>query len=179
MKKKESNSKGKLKNEKNKIEEVGSFDIDIFKIIYVLLGVICIFCIFYLVTLFVLNKDTEKTTETKEVEISLDETIVGRSLSMPEEKYYVLYYDTSNEEVVEKYSSIITNYIYSTDESKTKLYTVDMSDGLNKSYSKDESNSSPEKAADIAINGTTLMLVEKGKVVDYIEDQKRIEELLK
>ena len=178
MKKKVNNSKAKVNNEKNKIENVGSFDTDIFKIIYVVLGVICVFCIFYLVTILVLNKDTEKPNEDKEVIISLDETIVGRSLNMPEEKYYVLYYDNSNEEVNEKYSSKITNYIYSTDESKVKLYTVDMSNALNKTYVAEESNTKPEKASDIAIKGTTLMIVEKGKVIDYIEDESRIEDLL-
>ena len=66
-------------------------------------------------------------------------------------------------------SSKITNYIYSTDESKVKLYTVDMSNALNKTYVAEESNTKPEKASDIAIKGTTLMIVEKGKVIDYID----------
>ena len=178
MKKKTNKSKRKVE-EKNKIENVGSFDTDIFKIIYVVLGVICVFCIFYLVTVFVLNKDDNTTKTDEEVEISLDTTIVGRSLSMPEDKYYVLYYDAKDETVSEEYSSTITNYIYSTSEDHVKLYTVDMSDALNKKYVSDESKPMPEKVSDIAIKGTTLMVIEKGKVVEYTEDKTRIEELLK
>lgn len=178
MKKKTNKTKRKVE-EKNKIENVGSFDTDIFKVIYIVLGVICIFCIFYLITVFVLNKDENTTKTDEEVEISLDTTIVGRSFSMPEDKYYVLYYDAKDEAVSEEYSSTITNYIYSTSEDHVKLYTVDMSDALNKKYVSEESKSMPEKVSDIAIKGTTLMVIEKGKVVEYTEDKTRIEELLK
>ena len=178
MKKKTNKSKRKVE-EKNKIENVGSFDTDISKVIYIILGVICVFCVFYLLTLFVLNKDDNTTKTDEEVEISLDTTIVGRSLSMPEDKYYVLYYDAKDETVSEEYSSTIINYIYSTSEDHVKLYTVDMSDALNKKYVSDESKPMPEKVSDIAIKGTTLMVIEKGKVVEYTEDKTRIEELLK
>ena len=178
MKKKTNKSKRKVE-EKNKIENVGSFDTDISKVIYIILGVICVFCVFYLLTLFVLNKDDNTTKTDEEVEISLDTTIVGRSLSMPEDKYYVLYYDAKDETVSEEYSSTITNYIYSTSEDHVKLYTVDMSDALNKKYVSDEYKPMPEKVSDIAIKGTTLMVIEKGKVVEYTEDKTRIEELLK
>ena len=178
MKKKTNKSKRKVE-EKNKIENVGSFDTDISKVIYIILGVICVFCVFYLLTLFVLNKDDNTTKTDEEVEISLDSTIVGRSISMPEDKYYVLYYDAKDETVSEEYSSTITNYIYSTSEDHVKLYTVDMSDALNKKYVSDESKPMPEKVSDIAIKGTTLMVIEKGKVVEYTEDKTRIEELLK
>ena len=86
MKKKTNKSKRKVE-EKNKIENVGSFDTDIFKVIYIVLGVICVFCLFYLITVFVLNKDDNTTKTDKDVEISLDTTIVGRSFSMPENKF--------------------------------------------------------------------------------------------
>lgn len=178
MKKKTNKTKRKVE-EKNKIENVGSFDTDIFKVIYIVLGVICVFCLFYLITVFVLNKDDNTTKTDKDVEISLDTTIVGRSFSMPENKYYVLYYDAKDETVVEEYSSTITNYIYSTSEDHVKLYTVDMSDALNKKYVSEESKPMPEKVSDIAIKGTTLMVIEKGKVIEYTEDKTRIEELLK
>lgn len=178
MKKKTNNKKRKVE-EKNKIENVGSFDTDIFKVIYIVLGVICVFCIFYLITVLVLNKEDNTTKTDEEVEISLDTTIVGRSFSMPEDKYYVLYYDAKDEDVVEEYSATINNYIYSTSEDHVKLYTVDMSDALNKKYVSEESKPMPEKVSDIAIKGTTLMVIENGKVVEYTEEKTRIEELLK
>ena len=42
-----------------------------------------------------------------------------------------------------------------------------MDDGLNKQYVAEESKPMPEKTTDIAIKGTTLMVIENGKVVDY------------
>ena len=179
MKKKVNRTKNNVNKEKNKIDNVGSFDTDISKVIYIIIGVVCVFCVFYLITLFVLDKDTETPKSDEEISISLDSTIVGRSLSMPEKYYYVLYYDAKDEEVNENYSSIISNYIYSTAEDKVKLYTVDMSEGLNKQYVAEESKPMPEKSTDIAIKGTTLMVIENGKVVYYIEDENRIKELLK
>ena len=69
MKKKVNNSKAKLAKEKNKIEEVGSFDTDVSKIIYIIVGVAVVFGLFYLITLLVLNKDTKTTKTDEEVQI--------------------------------------------------------------------------------------------------------------
>ena len=179
MKKNVNKRKKNIKDNNKKIEEVGSFDVDFYKVIYVILAVICIFCVFYVVTVFVVVKDTKEIEKNKDVPISLDSTIVGRSLSMPEEKYYVLYYETKDEEVMEKYGSIVATYLANSSSDKTKLYTVDMSDALNKKYAAKESNTKPNNESEIAIKGTTLMIIENGNVVDYIEDQTRIEELLK
>ena len=170
--------KKNIKDDKKKIEEVGSFNVDLIHIVYVILGVISIFCIFYLITFFVVVKEVDNT-KYDDVSISVDNILAGRSLSMSEEKYYVLYYETKDEETNEKYSSIVSSYIYSTSEDKVKLYTVDMSDAFNKKYVSEESNTKPTKESDIAIKGTTLVIVENGEVVDYIEDANRIEELLK
>ena len=172
-------SKKNIKVDNKKIENGGSFDVDFFKVLYLVLGVICVFCTFYVITVFVVVKDVKEAEKNTNVAISTDNIIVGRSLSMPEDKYYVLYYDAKDETVSEEYSSTITNYIYSTSEDHVKLYTVDMSDALNKKYVSDESKPMPEKVSDIAIKGTTLMVIEKGKVVEYTEDKTRIEELLK
>jgi hypothetical protein len=172
-------SKKNIKVDNKKIENVGSFDVDFFKVLYLVLGVICVFCTFYIITVFVVVKDTKEAEKNKDVAISLDSTIVGRSMSMPEEKYYVLYYETKNEEVAEKYTSIVGTYQVNASDDKIKLYTVDMSDALNKKYAAEESNTKPNDESDIAIKGTTLIVIENGEVVDYIEDQDRIEALLK
>lgn len=179
MSKKTNKSKKNIKVDNKKIEAVGNFDVDFFKVIYLVLAVICFFCIFYVITVFVVVKDVKDAEKNKDVAISLDSTIVGRSLSMPEEKYYVLYYETKNEEVAEKYDPIVGTYQVNVSDDKVKLYTVDMSDAFNKKYAAEESNTKPSNESEIAIKGTTLIVVEKGEVVDYIEDQDRIETLLK
>ena len=171
-------SKKNIKVDNKKIENVGSFDVDFFKVLYLVLGVICVFCTFYVITVFVVVKDVKEAEKNTNVAISTDNIIVGRSLSMPEEKYYVLFYETKNEDVAENYSSLVSTYQYSTNEEKIKLYTVDMSDAFNKKFAAEESNTKPTIESEIAIKGTTLMVVENGEVVDYIEDQDRIKSLL-
>lgn len=170
-------AKGKntKKNKKNisKIEEVGSFDTDIWSKLFIVLGVIAFFLAFYLLTLYITNKnsdDTDDSVENSEVSISTDTTIVGRALSMPEDEYLVVFYDNSDEEVASTYSSLVGGYT-----GGLKVYTVDMSKGFNKPYvTTDESNKSPEVESDFLINGPTLIKVTDNKVSEYIEGQDGI-----
>ena len=53
-----------------------------------------------------------------------------------------------------------------------------MSNGLNKSYSGEESNKNPTKASDIVINGPTLIKFSGNEVVDYIEGVDNIKSYL-
>ena len=53
-----------------------------------------------------------------------------------------------------------------------------MSEGLNKKYTGEESNSNPKKASDIVINGPTLIKVKNGKVIEYIEGTESISDYL-
>ena len=50
-----------------------------------------------------------------------------------------------------------------------KLYSVDMSEGFNKKYVSENSNTSPENASELAIDGPTLIKIVDGSCVDYIE----------
>ena len=72
MKKKVNRTKNNVNKEKNKIDNVGSFDTDISKVIYIIIGVVFVFCVFYLITLFVFDKDTEISKSDEEIFISLD-----------------------------------------------------------------------------------------------------------
>lgn len=176
------NNKKKNRNEDlKKIEEVGSLDTNIWHKIFTVLGIICFFCLFYLLTLYITNKNSDKSevndNNPSEVSISSENIIIGRSLSMGDGDYFVIYYDSSNEEVESIYSEVVSNY--RSKEDALKLYYVDMSSAFNKSYATTEaSNRAPEDISSFKINGPTLMKVSQGKVVEYYEGETEIKDVL-
>lgn len=180
-KKKGKKSNVKNKKESKKIETVGGNDTDLWPKVFSVLGVVCFFCIFYLLTLYITNKNNgtyDSLNDTpEEVQISYDETIVGRALSMNEEEYLVLFYDISNEDISETYDSIISTYNEKDDH--LKLYKVDMSKAFNKPYvTEDEANRSPETNNDFAIHGPTLIYVSNWHVAEYFDQESEIQEYL-
>lgn len=177
-------AKGKRKSnqrksrESKKIESINNYDTDIWTKIFVAMGVICFLFAFYLLTLYITNKNTNKKKEDKEeVTISTDNIIVGRSLSMSDEDYYVIFYDKGDEEISNTYNEVVSHQKYSGD--GKKIYTVDMSSGFNKKYlTTEESNKMPATASEFKINGPTLILVSNHSVSDYIEGEESIKDYL-
>lgn len=169
------------KNENiNKIESVNGFDGDVFHIIRVVAIILIVFCLFYgLTVLITKNGDTKttKNTTAKDNSISYTDIMLGRSFSMPEEEYLVLYYDKSNSDLISAFSSAVSNY--RGEENSYTLYTVDMSNEFNKKYESSESNRLPKDAQELAISGPTLIHFSKGIVVDYLEGKEAILEFIK
>lgn len=184
--KKTNNTKKKVvKNEKEKIENVNeSFGVDIWNKLIVVCIIIIFLCLFYLLTVHITNKhssdsddssnqttskstSSQKTSKDDSTAISYDETIVGRSFSVDSGEYIIVYYDMSDEDIKSQFSSLVSGY--KSKEDHLNIYSVNMGDGLNKPYAKDESNSNPSKASEIAINGPTLIKFSDGSVEDYVE----------
>lgn len=173
--------KTNVKSEKEKINNIKSgFDTNITHYIFVISGVVIFICLFYFLTLYITskNKDESETDNTAEVSdvFSYSDIMVGRSFSISEGDYFVIYYDKSDEDISSDCSGIVSSY--SATEDSLDLYTVDMSNGLNKSYSGEESNKNPTKASDIVINGPTLIKFSGNEVVDYIEGVDNIKSYL-
>lgn len=174
-------AKKKNKKELEKIEKIGSFNDDIINKIYVVLGVIIFLSLFSLLTLYITKKNSE-TDESKqeptEAVIDYKEIMLGRSLSMSDNDYLVIYYDKTDEEISSTYYSLVSDYEATNEH--LDLYTVDMGNSFNKSYAvTGESNKNPASASDMAINGPTLVKVSAGKVVEYIEGEEAISDYLK
>ena len=152
--------KTKRREESKKIEEVVSTDSSLTDKLFIAGAVLLFILAFYGLTLYITGKNSEDTKEEKkEVEISREEIIVGRSLSMSKDDYYVVYYDDTNSTT---YNEIVKNYTKS-----ISIYKVNMSNGFNKKYSTDgESNKTPSKVSEFKINGPTLIKVSKNKVVE-------------
>jgi hypothetical protein len=164
--------KTKRREESKRIEEVVSNDTNLVDKLFIAGGVLLFILAFYGLTLYITGKNSDEVKEEKkEVEISREEIIVGRSLSMSKDDYYVLYYDDTNsttyDEMIKKYTKSIS------------LYKVNMSNGFNKKYVTDgESNKSPSKVSEFKINGPTLIKVSKNKVIEYVEGEEAIRTIL-
>lgn len=167
---KKRNVKNKKKEELKKVveEEEQSFNIHnkLFTVLYILL----FFLAFYLLAFYITNKHNEKTEDDNsntEVSVSHEEILLGSSLSMKDGEYFVIYYDSKDEENAADLNDLVSNYRAGHD---TTLYYVDMSNAFNKSHITDgETNHNPEKEADIMINGPTVIKVNDKRVAEYIE----------
>ena len=160
-------NRSKRRKESKRIEEVISDESSLMDKFYIVGGVVLFILCFYILTVYITNKNnTDGSDSVKTVEISKDEIILGRSLSMGKDDYYVAYYESNNETMKE----IVSHYI-----GITKIYKVDMSSAFNKKYATDsESNKNPTKVSEFKINGPTLIKVSKNKVVEYIEGEEAI-----
>ena len=179
-----SNKRRKEKiEEQREYEEQIKFTTNIGNKVIIALSVLCILGLFFLLAVYITNKHSDdndsNNKEATEVEenttgnsISYDEIILGRSLSMSDDSYLVVFYDTTNEEINTTYSEIINNY--KAKESHLPIYYVDMGNSFNKSHVKDEANYNPNDESELAITGPTLIKVESSKVVDYIEGEEEI-----
>lgn len=185
-----------LKNERKKIDSIGMVDSDFFGKIIMVCIVICVFCAFYFLTVFI-SKDnsnssynsnnsssnssnssstSSSSSSSSNASISYDNIIIGRSFSMDEAAYLVLYYGGSDSDLSSTVGTLVSTY--KNKDSHLPIYKVDMSDGLNKNYTSEESNTNPSSVEDLHINGITLIKFVDNKVDEYIEGQDSISDYL-
>ena len=170
-------STSKKIEESKKIETMTSFDVDVMRIVRVVSIIVVVFCLFYFLTVFITRRDESTSNEERETEISFTNIMSGRSFSMPEEDYLVLFYEFENEDLVSSFSTAVTGY-RSSEATHYPVYYANMSDAINKKYVSEVSNTTPADAADLLINGPTLIHFHEGKVSEYIEGESSIIEYL-
>lgn len=170
------------KKNKIKFDNSISYDSDYKKIIITTVVVLVFLGAFYFITVAILNKDDSSSkdttkTDATEVEVQSSEILVGTSFSVKDSEYLVAYYDTTDEDINSNMQNAVSTYRNASKE--IYLYTVDMSNGLNKPYVSDSSNSTASSASELAINGPTLIKFSDNKIVDYIEGVYEIADYLK
>ena len=175
------NSKNNKKEKNiNKIEHETTMDSSIKNKIFIVIGILVFLLAFYLLTLYITNKNNPKKddTDTKEkITFSYDEILLGRSLSMQDDEYLVLFYDKSDEKQSEIYDQLYNDY--KNKEDHLSIYYVDMSSGLNKRFSTtEESNKAPLDVSEFKINGPTLIRVNNHAVLDYYEGEESIKSII-
>lgn len=140
-----------LKEEQEKKENYSKRQvINLLKILISILLVVLAVC---MIVKFA-NGDFKKE---KEENVDYTNIVAGQTFTRSEDEYYVLFYD--NDEILDKIKSSITETIYK----------VDLNSSLNKNIISEEGNSKAEDAESLKINGTTIIKIEDGKNVSYIE----------
>ena len=141
-------------------------------IIIIVVAVVLLVGMYFLTTV-ILNKDSDDNSKITENAIQYDEILAGESFNQSEDEYYVIYYDSSNEYSV--ISSLISSY--QLNNSDTKLYSVDLADGMNKKYVTD-GNIVTDNASSLRVKDTTLLKFNNGEVSEVITDTNEITSFL-
>ena len=146
------------------------FNIQFKNIIIVTVIVLVSLGLFYLLTVALLGKKPKVNTSggNNSTEIQTQEILLGSSFDVSSDKYIVLYYDSTDEDIASDIKSLVSSY-RSKDESLS-LYTVDLSDALNKPFvSSEESNPDASNASELKVKNPTLIVFENGKINEYVE----------
>ena len=141
-------------------------------IIIIVVAVVLLVGMYFLTTV-ILNKDSDDNSKITENAIQYDEILAGESFNQSEDEYYVIYYDSSNEYSV--ISSLISSYQLNS--SDTKLYSVDLADGMNKKYVTD-GNVVTDNASSLRVKDNTLLKFNNGEVSEVITDTNEITSFL-
>ena len=141
-------------------------------IIIIVVAVVLLVGMYFLTTV-ILNKDSDDNSKITENAIQYDEILAGESFNQSEDEYYVIYYDSSNEYSV--ISSLISSYQLNS--SDTKLYSVDLADGMNKKYVTN-GNIVTDNASSLRVKDTTLLKFNNGEVSEVITDTNEITNFL-
>lgn len=126
----------------------------------------------YFLTTLILSKDTEEEKVTENA-IQYDEILAGESFNQGDGEYYVIYYDSSDQ--YSTISSLISSY--QLNNSDTKLYSVDLSNGMNKKYVTD-GDIVTDDASSLRVKANTLLKFEDGEVTETITDTNKITSFL-
>ncbi len=173
---------GKKKNTVNKVNYNTTEQEEIKKFMVVIVVVLACCGVIYLLTRAFVTKDLfstpeEKTEEVKEGAVNYDVAIMGQILNRPYDEYYVAIYNSSEGDYVSDMATLLYNY--SVKEGHLHMYTVDLSNSLNKEYyDKENVNTEAKSVSEMKVGDITLLKVRKGKINKYIVDYDKMKKEL-
>ena len=145
-------------------------------LIIVIIGVVGI----YLLTKYVVKKDnaTNNSSNTEEKNyIDPNTAIVGTMLNKSSDAYYVIIYDKTKDNATTYYSLVST---YKAKDKALKVYTVDLSNSLNKKYIATDNKTNPKTTnlEDLKFGEVTLLKVKNNKITEAYETTDAIKKAL-
>lgn len=145
-------------------------------LIIVIIGVVGI----YLLTKYVVKKDnaTNNSSNTEEKNyIDPNTAIVGTMLNKSSDAYYVIIYDKTKDNATTYYSIVST---YKAKDKALKVYTVDLSNSLNKKYIATDNKTNPKATnlEDLKFGEVTLLKVKNNKITEAYETTDAIKKAL-
>lgn len=171
-----------LKNiKKNTKENVKGEEKDTyFKFITTLAVTLLIFIlVYFLIGVFYTKEiDLKKTKDETKEDITVDNTTImlGQLFDQSDDEYYVLVYDF-NDKVLSIKSWLS---VYQGKDNSTKVYKVDSSKKFNSKYIVEkDSNKDASSLENLKVISPTLIKINNGKIIEYIEGEDNIIEILK
>ena len=145
-------------------------------LIIVIIGVVGI----YLLTKYVVKKDnaTNNSSNTEEKNyIDPNTAIVGTMLNKSSDAHYVIIYDKTKDNATTYYSLVST---YKAKDKALKVYTVDLSNSLNKKYIATDNKTNPKATnlEDLKFGEVTLLKVKNNKITEAYETTDAIKKAL-
>ena len=166
----------KMKKKKENIKKTSEFistENEMSKLILLIVIVGIVFAAFYIVTLFVTKDEKEEpsTEETTEATIQYEKILVGNILTEKPSEYYVLVYFEKDQ-----YLNLYKQYLeyYKTLEGAMPYYFVNMDESFNKQYIGEKSKLNASDSKDFRFKETSLLRIQKGKVIATYEGKDNI-----
>ena len=136
----------------------------------------------YLFTTKVVNKDSDNNSSssdnTNTTYIDPTKAIVGTMLNKGTDEYYVLLYNSTDEEASD-YSRLLTKY--KSGKNIKETYTVDLNNPLNSKYvaTDDKTNPTASELSELRFGKVTLLKVKANKITNAYESVDAIKKELK
>lgn len=167
--------KGNVKKvKKNKINYNTTEQEEIKKFLLVVLVVLIGVGAIYLLTRVFITKDLFQKEEPKvetmqEGEPNDEVTIMGQLFGKPYKEYYAIIYDQSKTETI--FDMLAITELYNQVEKHLHVYTIDLSNVMNKDYYDPENvNVNAKTLEEIKLGDKTLIKIKNGKIDKYIVD---------
>ena len=158
---------------KDILKDKDEIPVEIKRVIIISLVILIVLVGIYFLTEVILNKEDDDSDKVTENAIQYEEILAGESFNQSEDKYYVIYYDSTDD--YSSISSLISSY--QMNDNELKLYSVDLSNGMNKSYVTD-GNVVTTNANSLRVKANTLLEFTNKKVTDVITDNDEIIDIL-
>ena len=136
----------------------------------------------YLFTTKVVNKDSDNNSSssdnTNTTYIDPTKAIVGTMLNKGTDEYYVLLYNSTDEEASD-YARLLTKY--KSGKNIKETYTVDLNNPLNSKYvaTDDKTNPTASELSELRFGKVTLLKVKANKITNAYEPVEAIKKELK
>ena len=160
------------KKNKVKVSKYESSDTkEIKSLIIITLVVLVVAGLLYFLTDYINGKKVNMDTQ-----INYDTCFVGNMFNRPYDEYYVFAYNSLDANAA-TYTGLITSY--NEGENHKKVYHLDLNDRVNESVISNEHVKNPVKPCEGKINGSALLYIKDGKVVNYFETLEEYKSALK
>ncbi len=153
----------KIKQERKRIEKEINESHSLGSTIKLIVVILLILGMFYGFTIMVLNKKTNKIDSNSSIQYS--KILAGETFDMNEDDYIVFFYDINGASSAD-YAEMVSKY--KDKKNHVTIYTVDLNEGLNKSYVSDEITPDAKDALSLKVKDATMIRIKNHEITDYI-----------